>query len=372
MCGRSKSALPGSVQSDDEESGTDWVVNQETKSSRNQTRHVGARQKHAVDGMPRCSMCGHKFLRLLLNIRCKRQGLTLTMAGQALEPEAEFMEFFGATMPALRDTVAKRAADLSSQTGPNKRPHLEAPKQGKGKGWGKGSRNNGGWGNRIQHSTPTQAAFTLSSDDLQHMMHIMARLLVQQDNEIQMIKMDKQFLLHFETRPQGMVHMFWESAQVWKQAKAEQPPKVDKSLMVTLLLCMMMELEARLDKLSWPYMVWTGEKLELDNNKAAIPHDDVMEIIREIKKNLLDKTEELVHKFHSGLPLAEQMEGDTLPFLLSISTRGALADRTFELFRMLEGNTVLRIVGARLRGERLRRQPLVNQLVDAIQLQLSK
>ena len=194
-------------------------------------------------------MCATFFSRLLLNIRCKRQGLTLTMAGQALEPEAEFMEFFGATMPALRDTVAKRAADLSSQTGPNKRPHLEAPKQGKGKGWGKGSRNNGGWGNRIQHSTPTQAAFTLSSDDLQHMMHIMARLLVQQDNEIQMIKMDKQFLLHFETRPQGMVHMFWESAQVWKQAKAEQPPKVDKSLMVTLLLCMMMELEARLDKM---------------------------------------------------------------------------------------------------------------------------
>ncbi|CAE7519242.1 unnamed protein product [Symbiodinium sp. CCMP2592] len=183
-----------------------------------------------------------------------------------------------------------------------------------------------------------------------------------------MLKMDKQFLLHFETGPQGMVHLFWESAQVWKKAKEAQPPTVDKSLRVTLILCMMMELEGRLTKMlaheptkdnmikhgwlttllgqpAWPYMIWTGEKLELDSTKAAIPHSEMTEIIKEIKQALFDKSEELVHKFHSVRPLAEQMEGDTLPFLLSISTRGALADRTFELFRKLEGNTVLRVVG---------------------------
>eukprot|EP00439_Symbiodinium_sp_Y106_P007037 s9627_g1.t1 len=81
---------------------------------------------------------------------------------------------------------------------------------------------------------------------------------------------------------------------------------------------MMMELEGRLDKMlvhegtknnlikhgwlqtvlgqpAWPYMLWTGEKLEKDETKAAILHTDMMEIIREIKKNLLDKAEDLVH-----------------------------------------------------------------------------
>ena len=73
-------------------------------------------------------------------------------------------------------------------------------------------------------------------------------------------------------------------------------------------------------------MLWTGEKLEKDETKAAILHTDMMEIIREIKKNLLDKAEDLVHKFHSVRPLAEQMEGDTLPFLLSISTSPSRSD----------------------------------------------
>ena len=312
--------------------------------------------------------------------------------------EQQFMEIFGATMPALRELVVKRTAEQTEQGGPNKRPHLAEAKGFKGKGWGKGkgSRYGQGWANRHTSPSPATAPSAISLEDLQHMMHLVARLLVQQDTELQMLKMDKQFLLHFETGPQGMVHMFWEAAQVWKKGKEAQPPTVDKSLRVTLILCMMMELEGRLDKMlvhedtknnlikhgwlqtvlgqpAWPYMLWTGEKLEKDETKAAIPHTDMMEIIREIKKNLLDKAEDLVHKFHSVRPLAEQMEGDTLPFLLSISTRGALADRTFELFRKLEGNTVLRIVGARLRGERLKRQPLVHQLVEAMaQLQLSQ
>ncbi|CAE7616475.1 unnamed protein product [Symbiodinium sp. CCMP2592] len=242
------------------------------------------RQRHGVDGMPTCSMCGHKFLRwadLQKHVEgnfCQKHtpdteastmveakasvwdqaragtlqldDISLATVTEELKQE-QFMDIFAATMPALREMAAKRAAEQDEQNGSNKRPHLEVTKPTKGKGWGKGrgNRSGNGWGNRWNTQTPAPAPSTVSLEDLQQMMHLVARLLVQQDNEIQMLKMDKQFLLHFETGPQGMVHLFWESAQVWKKAKEAQPPTVDKSLRLTLLLCMLMELEGRLTKM---------------------------------------------------------------------------------------------------------------------------
>ncbi|CAE7862461.1 unnamed protein product, partial [Symbiodinium necroappetens] len=137
----------------------------------------------------------------------------------------------------IRTARAKQTATLGDYKG----------FQGQGLGQGKSRRKRmeQSVSQRELHSEPEQ----ISTEDWQHMMHIISRLLVQHDTELQMLKLDKQYLLHFEMGPQGMVHMFWEAAQVWKKARDEQPPKVDKSLRITLLLCMMMELEGRLDKM---------------------------------------------------------------------------------------------------------------------------
>ena len=60
-----------------------------------------------------------------------------------------------------------------------------------------------------------------------------------------MIKMDKQFLLHFETGPQGMGSHVLGGGTGLEEGQGSTATD-GGSLRVTLILCMMMELEGRL------------------------------------------------------------------------------------------------------------------------------
>ena len=58
-------------------------------------------------------------------------------------------------------------------------------------------------------------------------MEALCRLTLKQEEELQLIRTEKQFLLHMESGPQGMLKPLWEVAQAWKAGKAKTPPTVN-------------------------------------------------------------------------------------------------------------------------------------------------
>lgn len=74
------------------------------------------------------------------------------------------------------------------------------------------------------------------------------------------------------------------------------------------------------------------------------------------------EAELLIHRFHSTRKLTETIAGDTLPFILSIALRGSKAQQTHDAFNLLAGNAALRLVGVRLRSERMNLQPLAQHI----------
>ena len=74
-----------------------------------------------------------------------------------------------------------------------------------------------------------------------------------------------------------------------------------------------------------------------------------------------------LHHFHSTRKLTEKIQGDTLPFVLAVSMRGAAANRAFELLQLLEGSASLRVIGVRLRGERAQPSPMAQHLAKLLE-----
>ena len=60
---------------------------------------------------------------------------------------------------------------------------------------------------------------------------------------------------------------------------------------------------------------------------------------------VLQGKDAVIHKFHSVRPMAEQMQGANLPFLLSIGLRGEDCSQAYQCCQKLCGNTVLKAGG---------------------------
>ena len=124
----------------------------------------------------------------------------------------------------------------------------------------------------------------------------------------------------------------------------------------------------------WNYQVWNpvSRKLEIDVNKPPIPNTQLLGAAKELRDLVHKEAENLIHHFHSTRKLTEKIQGDTLPFILAVSMRGAAANRAaanraFELLQLLEGSASLRVIGVRLRGERAQPSPMAQHLAKLLE-----
>ncbi|CAE7894174.1 pol [Symbiodinium necroappetens] len=221
------------------------------------------------------------------------------------------------------------------------------------------------------------------------MMITMARLCLRQEEELQLLRMDKQFMIHFESGPQGLLAAFFGIAQRWHEARNKTPPEVKSSLRVCMVNSMWLELYSRLErmlqdettqnnlhkhewiskdggKLLWLYKIWDGNRLVTDTSRPPIEHHQMLDMVMELKTIFMKETEQLVHKFRSIRKLTENVVGTTLPFMLSLSCRGDQADRAHSLCSALSGNMVMQLIGARMRPERAKRHPLADMLAKEL------
>ncbi|OLP89189.1 hypothetical protein AK812_SmicGene29352 [Symbiodinium microadriaticum] len=191
-----------------------------------------------------------------------------------------------------------------------------------------------------------------------------------------------------ESGPQGLLHPLWKVAQAWKVGKDKSPPTVTSSLRVALIKCMLAEWAARLDIMTkneetlkkmeaqgwvkiqgenepmWNYQQWNAQsrRLELDPSRGPISHTTVATTAEALQALVASEAEMLIHRFHSTRKLTETIAGDTLPFILSVAMRGSKAQQAHDAFNLMAGNAAFRLVGIRLRGERMHLQPLAQHI----------
>ncbi|CAE7678807.1 unnamed protein product [Symbiodinium sp. CCMP2592] len=308
------------------------------------------------------------------------QEAEMELDSEASNPQSaqEIMDVFGTCLPSVlqlqQEPTNKRAKTNETPTQNSEHTRTMQPRGGQRRGG-------------PQHPQRGNFGGNNSSDKLMSLTLTMARLCLRQEEELQLLRMDKQFLIHFESGPQGLLASFFAIAKKWHEARHKSPPEVANSLRVCMVNSMWLELHSRLErmlkdtttqnnlhkhgwitkdgeKIMWPYKVWDGQQQQLmiDNSRAPIEHNSMLDIIKKLQTIFLQETENLVHKFRSTRRLTEHIAGTTLPFMMSLSCRGEQADKAHHLCTMISGNSVLQLIGARMRPERAKRQPLADML----------
>ena len=314
------------------------------------------------------------------------------------------MDVFANCLPALKnykvgDIAAREEQEQSEDQdmphrGKRSRPEPEQDKAslkgGKGKGGRRGNdtRGQGQWSNGARSNWDNSGWRPQRFPELEQLVEALCRLTLKLEEELQLIRTEKQFLLHMESGPQGMLKPLWEVAQAWKAGKAKTPPTVQSSLRVALIKCLLAEWIARLDMMTkdpetlkkmeaqgwvkvqgetepqWNFQQWNAQsrRLELDPTRTPIGHTQMVQTASDLRTLVNAENEMLVHRFHSTRKLTETVMGDTMPFILSVAMRGTRAQQTHDALRALAGSAALRLVGVRLRGERLHLQPLAQHI----------
>ncbi|CAE7725435.1 unnamed protein product [Symbiodinium sp. CCMP2592] len=319
--------------------------------------------------------------------------------------DAEIQDVFANCLPALANLKAgsleevpeRETEDLDMPNrGKRSRPEpmgdktLHRSQLGKGKGGQRGSdaKNRGSWNNWERDDWDYHSWRPQHRADLERLMEALCRLTLKQEEELQLLRTEKQFLLHLESGPQGMLTPLWKVAQVWKAGKDKTPPTVTSSLRVALIKCVLAEWMARLDimtkdaetvkkmeaqgwvkvqgvdELHWNFQQWNQQtrQLELDPSKPPVGHSTILRAATNLQALVNSETERLIHRFHSTRKLTELVMGDTMPFILSVAMRGTKAQQAHDILSDLTGSAALRTVGVRIRGERVNLQPLAQQI----------
>ncbi|CAE7225465.1 unnamed protein product [Symbiodinium sp. CCMP2592] len=319
--------------------------------------------------------------------------------------DAEIQDVFANCLPALANLKAgsleevpeRETEDLDmpnrgkrSRQEPMGDKTLPRSQLGKGKGGQRGSdaKNRGSWNNWERDDWDYHSWRPQHRADLERLMEALCRLTLKQEEELQLLRTEKQFLLHLESGPQGMLSPLWKVAQVWKAGKDKTPPTVTSSLRVALIKCVLAEWMARLDimtkdaetvkkmeaqgwvkvqgvdELHWNFQQWNQQtrQLELDPSKPPVGHSTILRAATNLQALVNSETERLIHRFHSTRKLTESVMGDTMPFILSVAMRGTKAQQAHDILSDLTGSAALRTVGVRIRGERVNLQPLAQQI----------
>ncbi|CAE7453477.1 LINE-1 retrotransposable element ORF2 protein [Symbiodinium microadriaticum] len=217
--------------------------------------------------------------------------------------------------------------------------------------------------------------------DEHELVQAMGRLLLKHEDQLRMLETDRSWVLHFDTSGPSILAHFWKAAEGWRQQQKSDQAKLTASLRTTLFACMLLELKNRLLKTVadsellavmqgagyyqnqvWMYQKWNAEKSEVEIVSEG-PGLTQSQLIQDLDKLLdLVTKESVVHRFHGTRPLAESYQSPALVFLLTLTLRPPHVEALQAVMGRLEGCAALRLIGTRLRRERMGRQPAAVQL----------
>ena len=277
----------------------------------------------------------------------------------------------------INGTVKRgREADPEPDTG-----RRQTKSQNPGKGRGKPSRrqeDNGSANSQQGDQEPKS---------LRKLVNLIAQLSLRQEDQIAIWRQDHSYVIFLQTDPRiTVVPQLHQIGVKWQETRAAAPASPGLPLRVVLLNCLLNALQIRVQELlqnplklkeaqdrmlatedgNLNYMNYdvSNHKHLVEKDQAPIPLQNMVGHLRALQDLAL--TPRLIGRFHATRKLSENMQGDTLPFMLEVSARGAAAQKAYDLFDILCHQGAWHLVGGSLRHERTQRTPLAQAVAQAI------
>ena len=112
----------------------------------------------------------------------------------------------------------------------------------------------------------------------------------------------------------------------------------------------------------WNYYRWdAATQTQVVSDQQPLSHNSVLQCVDVLLKTACTL---VLLRFKAAKEL-EDPTGDVIPFLVSVSLRGQQAQDCFTALQTLSHNGVLKLLGLRLRPERLRRGPMAEAVEEA-------
>ena len=222
-----------------------------------------------------------------------------------------------------------------------------------------------------------------------YVLEMMQRLILRHEDSINLLKLESSFVMHMRLNvPSSVASMLYAAANSWRQIKQAEPSKLDRPMRAALLYCLFMELKsrletvvdkpddmARMEKLGWlargPPVVWSyltwdsvNQKQIVDTSKVPLSQNEVMEHIQNITR--LCPRLNVVARFHPTRPMAEEMRGDSLVFLLQTGQHGEGAVEMRDALSVLCHCSVMNLVAMQLKVDRFARSKLANAIAECL------
>ena len=306
---------------------------------------------------------------------------SLQMTQMAVEDEMTLM--WGHVLPSLLTPKTQTGDGMPLQSEGAKRKPEHQGKRPPGKGTGKGrgrQRGNGADSShgRLAHQQPD-------------LLDLLIKLVLRHEAFLGRLQQDMVYIFTFKNQPNApdsLLPVLYQVSQEWREKYQTNPSSLDRSLRVTILLCLLTELLKRHRRLEatgaeealkaikgagwmsedgkWVHQMWNHAeaKLVTDEARGTMTLAEGTEHLRTMLRLLAQP--EILLKFAATRPLAQEMSGHQISFICELSLRHPAADQMFAMMGKLVGNAMLHLVGLRIQSSRGRISELAAQIQERL------
>ncbi|CAE7232869.1 unnamed protein product [Symbiodinium sp. CCMP2592] len=325
----------------------------------------------AVTGLP--------FLAELMT-ELTKEGVTSLFA--AVLPAVSLLEGGTGAQGSQNKNPRPPATPLTGQAqmqGPkdNKKPERPAKFQ---KGQGKGK-------NKSKRQRETSEASSERAPE-QSLIPLIAKLCLRHEDSINILQADRAYTMIFKTTGgETMLSTVNDLSMRWKELQAAG--KTDCPKRMALFKGILLELLTRAKAVlsveekvqllmqynwivkqdgrepAWMPLVWSvaQQKEIVCPDVGPLPHSDAVKALETL---LALASGQIVQRFHPTRQLAEEYTGEVLEFKLETSIKGLEAMKVHEALETLCSSAIWMLVGARLRPQGLKRDPLARKLQELL------
>ena len=252
-----------------------------------------------------------------------------------------------------------------------------APSQAASSHWQRGSGSS--WNQRGGWKDESWGNHGHSERDLRHVLYVlemMQRLILRHEDSINLLRLESSFVMHMRLNvPSSVCSMLYAAASSWRNIKQAEPSKLDRPMRAALLYCLFMELKTRLEAvagkaedldrmeklgwlakgppITWSYLTWdaASKKQIIDTSKVPLSQNEILEHVSTVIR--LCPRQHAVARFHPTRPMAEEMKGDSLVFLLQTGQHGDGCAEMRDSLAVLCHSSVMNLVAMQAQGRSL-------------------
>ena len=275
---------------------------------------------------------------------------------QDMSTDEQEVDVFLHLLPGLKEKRMREQGEATEEEAGRDRKATKS-QAGKGKGTWKSAKKKGGnpeegSGDRRRNS---------SQVEMQQLLKGVAALCLRHEDSLSILHLDKGFVLFQKTKsPESLLQTMFSISTQWKKSK--ETGQVTSPLRVVLLKVLHHRASGQIGKGGTRRTnKGGGDKGRMGNSKG---HGRTVLALLSVRSPTKTETVDInkTHKFHATRPLAEQYESDMISFLIHVALRGDLSEQLYRQLLQLEHNSVMFLMGARLRRERIQRSPLANHV----------